>query len=91
MTTKTLFTPCTNRYLGGNQLTSVPSFIPKLENLTYLDLHNNRLTSLPLLTNLTKLCIFSAMNNKITAIPDNLFAPTAPVQIYLHNNPINYI
>ena len=88
---KCALTVCCDRYLGGNKFTSVPSFVPKLRTITYLDLQNNKITSLPPLTNLTNLKILSLMNNKITSIPDNFLAPTAPVQIYMHNNPLTHI
>lgn len=63
--------------------------IDKLTSLTNLDLHNNRITSLPdsigSLSGLTELHLYS---NQLTSLPDSIGNLTSLIGLYLFNNQI---
>ncbi|MCZ7665841.1 MAG: leucine-rich repeat domain-containing protein [Chloroflexi bacterium] len=73
-----------------NQLTSVPSEIGNLTNLTRLYLNNNQLTAVPSeIVNLTNLTHLSLRDNQLTSLPLEIDNLTSLTDIQLHSNPLS--
>jgi Leucine-rich repeat (LRR) protein len=65
-----LCTALTSLDVGGNQLTSLPAEIGRLEKLQTLSLYNNKLTSLPAeIGQLVNLQRFNLLGNQLTTLP----------------------
>ena len=76
-------------YLGGNQLTSVPSELGSLRKLKALNLCDNKIESLPSsLVKLTHLQSLSLHNNRLTLLPVALIKLRNLEELSLRDNPL---
>lgn len=76
-------------YLGGNELTSVPSELGSLRKLKALNLCDNKIESLPSsLVKLTHLQSLSLHNNRLTLLPVALIKLRNLEELSLRDNPL---
>lgn len=76
-------------YLGGNQLTSVPTELGNLRKLKALNLCDNKIESLPSsLVKLTHLQSLSLHNNRLTLLPVALIKLRNLEELSLRDNPL---
>jgi len=76
-------------YLGGNQLTEVPTELGQLSWLQSLSLSDNSITKLPWqLKQLTRLQSLSLHNNQLQLLPKEIIELTSLTELSLRGNPL---
>ncbi|MBT6235857.1 MAG: leucine-rich repeat domain-containing protein [Bacteroidetes bacterium] len=79
-------TQLTSLAVNNNQLTTLPSGVSQLVNLTYLSTYNNALTSYPSVADLVNIQSLYIGSNKLTAFPTGMQNLTKLTSLEIHGN-----